>query len=38
MPYAQANALRADLGLVDKRIKSGATKKLSKAMDKHWSR
>jgi hypothetical protein len=32
------NALRADLGVVDKRIRSGITAKRSNAMDKHWGR
>jgi hypothetical protein len=36
MPTAQANVLRADLSLVDERIKAGVTTQRSKAMDKHW--
>jgi hypothetical protein len=32
---AQANALRADLGLVNERIKAGLKKQRSKAMEKH---
>jgi hypothetical protein len=38
MPTAQANSLRADLRLVDERIKAGVTTQRSKAMDKHWDR
>jgi hypothetical protein len=30
--------MRADLGLVDERIKVGITTQRSKAMDKHWGR
>jgi hypothetical protein len=37
MPSAQANALRADISLVDEHIKAGVTKQYSNAMDKHWS-
>jgi hypothetical protein len=30
--------MRVDLGIVDKRIKSGVTAQLAKAMDNHWTR
>jgi hypothetical protein len=38
MLTAQANVLRADLSLVDERIKAGVTTQRSKAIDKHWDR
>jgi hypothetical protein len=34
----KANALRTDLGTVDRRIRSGVTNKRANAMDKHWER
>jgi hypothetical protein len=38
LPLAKANALCADVSLVDERIKAAVTKQRAKAMDKHWSR
>jgi hypothetical protein len=34
----KSNALHADIGLVEERIKAGVMKQRAKAMDKHWSR
>jgi hypothetical protein len=34
----QANALRADLGAVDKIIRVGITQKRANVMDNHWGR
>jgi hypothetical protein len=38
LPIVKANALRADLGTIDERIRSGVTNKRANAMDKHWGR
>jgi hypothetical protein len=38
LPTCKADALRADIGVVDERIRSGVTAKRANAMDKHWGR
>jgi hypothetical protein len=38
MPTPQANALRRDLGVVDKHIKVGVNSQRAKAMDNRWAR
>jgi hypothetical protein len=38
LPTAQANAMRADLGIVDECILSGVTHQRVITMDNHWSR
>jgi hypothetical protein len=38
LPTFKVNALRADLGVVAKRIQSGITSKRDNSMDKHWGR
>jgi hypothetical protein len=36
LPTCKADALRADIGIVDERIRSGVTAKRANVMDKHW--
>jgi hypothetical protein len=38
LPTPQANALHADISLVEKRIQAGVTAQRAKAMDNHWGR
>jgi hypothetical protein len=38
MSYPKANVLRADLRLVDEKIRARVTLQHAKAQDKHWQR